>query len=70
MLISPIKKACDTLPYPLVATIAKTYFKIVCVQDGLCTVTERILQLNLYICGPGEGAFHAYAYIIYIKYNI
>jgi len=62
----PDNKTCDTLHRPFVAMIAKTYFKIVCVQDGLCTVTERILQLKLYICGPDEGAFHAYEYIIYI----
>ena len=71
MLIRPLKGHRDTVPHPRVASVAPpelqpVHFEKMYIHDVLYNVTERIVCLKCWFCGPDKGTLHAYACIMYV----
>jgi len=63
MLISPLKKNPDIVPHLCVASVEPPWLetthslKCTYMQDVLCSVIKRIMQLKCRFCGPDKHAF-------------
>jgi hypothetical protein len=69
MLIRPLKGHRNTVPHPRVASVEPpelqpVHFEKMNMHDVLYNVTERIVCLKCWFCGPDKGTLHAYACIM------